>query len=97
MAKTSRLPIPPSRQVLVLADDLTGALESGAAFAQRGIEGAVTIGKPHRVEKPVLVIDTETRHASEEQAAATSELSFMRFQCSALFCTCLPTRNLDGP
>lgn len=70
MAKSSRLPIPPSRQILVLADDLTGALESGAAFAQRGIECTVIIGKPHRVEKPVLVIDTETRHAPEEQAAA---------------------------
>src|SRR4051794_36046650 len=70
MAKTSHLPILPTRQILVLADDLTGTLESGAAFAQRGIECAVTIGKPQRVEKPVLVIDTETRHLSEEQAAA---------------------------
>jgi uncharacterized protein YgbK (DUF1537 family) len=59
----------PDPQILVLADDLTGALESGAAFAQRGIKSAVNLLKAHRTGEPVLVIDTETRHASEEQAA----------------------------
>jgi len=55
-------------QILVLADDLTGALESGAAFAHRGIKGAVTILNTHWAGEPVLVIDTETRHVSEDEA-----------------------------
>ncbi len=55
--------------ILVLADDLTGALEAGAAFAQRGMESAVMLVKAEWNGKPVLVIDTETRHLSEAEAA----------------------------
>src|SRR4051794_10651096 len=55
-------------EILVLADDLTGALESGAAFAQRGIQGTVTLLKARSTGKPVLVVDTETRHVSEAEA-----------------------------
>src|SRR3954462_3144661 len=58
----------PGPQILVLADDLTGALESGAAFARRGIESTVTLLKADWSGKPVLVIDTETRHLAEEEA-----------------------------
>lgn len=56
-------------QILILADDLTGALESGAAFAHRGIKGTVRIHKAHWTGEPVLVVDTETRHVSETEAA----------------------------
>jgi len=63
----------PDPQILVLADDLTGALESGAAFAHRGIKSAVKLLKAHRTGEPVLVIDTETRHASEDEAATRIE------------------------
>ncbi|MFL6448618.1 MAG: four-carbon acid sugar kinase family protein [Bryobacteraceae bacterium] len=55
-------------QILVLADDLTGALESGAAFAQRGIDSRVTLLKTDSSGNQVLVVDTETRHASEPDA-----------------------------
>src|SRR3954462_8044787 len=58
----------PGPQILVLADDLTGALESGAAFARRGIESTVTLLKADWSGKPVLVIDTETRHVAEDEA-----------------------------
>src|SRR5919199_1416274 len=63
----------PDPQILVLADDLTGALESGAAFASRGIKGVVNLLKAHWTGEPVLVIDTETRHTSEAQAATCIE------------------------
>src|SRR5947208_13971061 len=57
--------------ILILADDLTGALESGAAFGQRGIEAAVVWDNPrHLPSTPVLVIDTETRH---QDAASAGE------------------------
>src|SRR4051794_41852104 len=58
----------PGPQILVLADDLTGALESGAAFARRGIESTVTLLTADWSGKPVLVIDTETRHVAEDEA-----------------------------
>jgi uncharacterized protein YgbK (DUF1537 family) len=60
-------------QVLVLADDMTGALEAGAAFAAAGIDSAVStipefVSASQATEVSVLVIDTETRHATAEQA-----------------------------
>src|SRR4051812_25271798 len=57
-------------EILVLADDLTGALESGAAFAQRGIEGQVALLKAPQIAKRVLVVDTETRHVAASEAAS---------------------------
>ena len=58
--------------VFALADDLTGALETGAKFAAAGIEARVTTertieGPP---DHPVLVIDSETRHRTSQDAAA---------------------------
>jgi len=50
------------RKVLVLADDLTGALESGVL-----LEGAA-VSLHAAPEGEAVVIDTETRHAEPEQA-----------------------------
>lgn len=60
-------------QVLVLADDLTGALEVGAVFAGRGLPALVTteteLDPPGvRGRNVVHVIDTETRHVSPADA-----------------------------
>lgn len=58
------------RLILVVADDLTGALEAGAAFAGQGIPSRVTsdcgLDAPNT---PVLVIDSETRHLTASRAA----------------------------
>jgi D-threonate/D-erythronate kinase len=54
--------------LLVIADDLTGALEAGAKFAARGIAALVATRPLEAADYPVLVIDTESRHLSEEQA-----------------------------
>jgi D-threonate/D-erythronate kinase len=59
--------------VLVLADDLTGALEAGAAFAAAGIEAAVTAGSdPDSATGDAgvrtIVVDTETRHVDPQRA-----------------------------
>jgi uncharacterized protein YgbK (DUF1537 family) len=56
-------------EVLVIADDLTGALEAGAKFAGHGMGAAVVTGRAEAPERPVLVVDTETRHAGAEEAA----------------------------
>ncbi len=65
----SRFAALPAPEVLVLADDLTGALEAGAAFAQRGLRTKVSIDGQMAAGTPVLVIDTETRHVAGQAAA----------------------------
>jgi D-threonate/D-erythronate kinase len=54
--------------LLIIADDLTGALEAGAKFAARGIAALVATHPLRGSDCPVLVTDTESRHLSEEQA-----------------------------
>ena len=61
-------------RVLVLADDLTGALEAGAKFAGQGIATLVAVDEGEEAPKvshdfPVLVLDMETRHVSPDEAA----------------------------
>lgn len=76
--------IEPSRWILGIADDLTGALEAGAKFACQGLVARVTtqVAVSSPPEVPVLVIDTETRHLAAEDArvvvrdAAESALRF---------------------
>lgn len=57
-------------EVLVIADDLTGALEAGAKFAAQGIPALVTTQPVPDSSYPVVVMDTESRHLSAEGAAA---------------------------
>ena len=72
------------RWILGIADDLTGAIETGAKFAGCGLEARVTTdlavaGAP---EIPVLVVDTESRHLTAELAGRTvyeSVASALRF------------------
>ncbi len=60
-------------RVLCVADDLTGALEAGAEFAQYGHRSVVlttTAGSSAIDDVDVLVIDTESRHVTPEEAKA---------------------------
>ncbi|HEX4808090.1 MAG TPA: four-carbon acid sugar kinase family protein [Bryobacteraceae bacterium] len=73
--------------VLALADDLTGALEIGAKFAQQGLPATVitdlsSLAKP---ECPVLIIDTETRHIAEAEAG--SRIRYVAECTRSLFAT----------
>lgn len=77
---------------LALADDLTGALEVGAAFAEAGIESSVSTECEFEAAAcagatPGLVIDTETRHLDARKAfervqalAAAAAAAGVRFQ-----------------
>lgn len=60
-------------KLLVIADDFTGALDTGVQFAQKGIRVKVTtkttIFKDRMEEIDVLVVDSETRHKKPEEAA----------------------------
>jgi uncharacterized protein YgbK (DUF1537 family) len=56
--------------ILVLADDLTGALEAGAKFAAHNFRAVVTTRRGRPLDSSVTVVDTETRHLSPQDAAA---------------------------
>ncbi|WP_276693477.1 four-carbon acid sugar kinase family protein, partial [Acidaminococcus massiliensis] len=61
-------------ELLILADDLTGALDTGIQFVAAGASTRVVLD-PHydlRQVDPdvqVLVVDTESRHIAQEDAA----------------------------
>ena len=53
--------------LLILADDFTGALDTGVQFAACGIPTRVVVGEQVDLaanDVSVLVVDTETRHLS---------------------------------
>ena len=59
--------------LLILADDLTGALDSGVQLAKAGIKTLITYEPSYDILKKesdvqVLVIDMESRHIPKEQA-----------------------------
>jgi uncharacterized protein YgbK (DUF1537 family) len=56
--------------VIALADDLTGAIETGAKFAHCGFDAVVTLWPRSTPSRPcdVLVIDAETRHLESDEA-----------------------------
>ena len=59
--------------LLILADDFTGALDTGVQFAARGIPTRVVVGDEVDFASDrasVLVVDTETRHLPASQAYA---------------------------
>lgn len=61
----------PDREILCIADDLTGALEVGAKFADLGIPAVVTTGEfAAACDAAVRVVDTESRHLPASQAHA---------------------------
>lgn len=58
-------------KLLIIADDFTGALDTGVQFAAAGAKTKVVVGnhaKLDRVQEEVLVVDTETRHLSKKEA-----------------------------
>jgi uncharacterized protein YgbK (DUF1537 family) len=57
-----------ARPLTIVADDLTGACDTGALFSARG-PVPVTVWPRRAVEAPVRVVDTESRTAEPEEAA----------------------------
>ncbi len=63
--------MPPLSRGLVLADDSTGALECGSLLATLGLAATVTLSpQPAALPQGVLIVDTNTRHATPSQAHA---------------------------
>lgn len=59
-------------KLLVIADDFTGALDTGIQLVRSGVKTSVVIGSENilasRSEFPVVVADTETRHLKPSRA-----------------------------
>jgi len=60
-------------QLTVIADDLTGACETGAQFAAAGLEAVVSVHADGPLDAPpddagVWVVDTESRHLAPDRA-----------------------------
>ena len=67
--------VPAAHRVVIVADDLTGAMDAAAPFARRGLEVRVLTAPedlaPALSDPPqVLSINTATRHATADTAAA---------------------------
>jgi uncharacterized protein YgbK (DUF1537 family) len=56
-------------QIAIVADDLTGAADTGARFAQAGALTMLALAAAEPPESDVLVISTESRHLKKDQAA----------------------------
>lgn len=57
--------------LLIVADDFTGALDTGVQFAAQGVQTRVVVGPNVELtdhETTVLVVDTETRHLPADEA-----------------------------
>ena len=60
-------------KLLIIADDFTGALDTGVQFAAGGAETRVVTNVEYNFESAgeevqVLVLDAETRHLKKEEA-----------------------------
>ncbi len=57
-------------KMLILADDFTGAMDTGCPLAQEGISTSVYMGSPVGIcpSDEVLVVDTQTRHKMPGEA-----------------------------
>jgi len=60
-------------KLVILADDFTGALDTGVQFSKQGISTFVTADKEYDFSKPsmdaqVLVVDLESRHLDADKA-----------------------------
>lgn len=58
----------PEPQVLVVADDLTGAMDSASRFASRGFETSVRLGSDEADGADVVVVDTDSRYVTPAEA-----------------------------
>jgi uncharacterized protein YgbK (DUF1537 family) len=62
-------------QVVIIADDLTGAADSGAAFASHGYATAIPFGGAPLPEVDVLVMSTESRDETQQAAVQSCRLA----------------------
>lgn len=68
-------------QILIIADDLTGAADAGARFAHAGLLTLVALAPAAQCpQSDVLVVSTESRHLAPDEAATRARLVASRIQ-----------------
>lgn len=70
-------------QLIILADDLTGAADSAVPFASRGLMTKVLLDSREPLDADVISIDTESRSLPIQKAADVSYRSVERFASTA--------------
>ncbi len=81
-------------EVIVIADDLSGAADSGVAFAARGYQTLVIWDISNPPPLDVLVLSTESRHIPRDQAVA--KVQNIAAQLSTLDDSALIYKKIDS-
>ena len=68
--------------LVILADDLTGALDTGVQFASAGVSTAVTVGDLPPEDCVVAVCDLETRQLSSDEAYTRTKIAVENALCA---------------
>ena len=69
-----------SQVVTIVADDLTGACDTGCLFAGAGPVGVIAEPDLSSSDRPVITIDTESRMLPPEAAGAAVRASAQRLR-----------------
>ncbi len=84
-------------RVLLVADDLTGAAESAAAFLPRDVRIEAVEGvRESRVVRDVVVVDTDSRYLPEAEAARRCRVALARGPAGAMIVKKIDS-TLRGP
>lgn len=59
-------------QLVMLADDLSGAADCAVSYAKSGLTTAIELTLQNRADAQVVVFDTDSRHLAADQAAAVN-------------------------
>lgn len=79
-------------RIAIVADDLTGALDAAAPFADAGLAASVLLRPGRGGDEPVLSIDTDTREAAPATAARAVEQAFAALDLQGV----LPFKKIDS-
>jgi D-threonate/D-erythronate kinase len=79
-------------RIAIVADDLTGALDAAAPFADAGLAATVLLRPGRAGDEPVLSIDTDTREAGPAAAALAVEQAFAGLDLEGV----LPFKKIDS-
>ena len=71
--------------LIVIADDLTGAMDTGLQFHKRGLETAVSTSWRHLPKAKVVVVNTDSRNARASEAHQRVELVASRASDHAIY------------
>jgi D-threonate/D-erythronate kinase len=79
-------------RIAIVADDLTGALDAAAPFADAGLAASVLLRPGRGGDESVLSIDTDTREAAPAAAALAVEQAFAGLDLAGV----LPFKKIDS-